>query len=446
MAQFEIGPKNFIAGESSADDVGDRGFSPASYGLNLTKKRGMLHFVSASASMGGSTLVGNIVASAIDPTLFGKDAHHLDDEGNFYSLSGSVFNLKQTASGAGTFGLGTSDLFPFMNEIFATSTTAIYKLPYDMSSLVNWWDGLTSGYRHCIERIEDEMFIANRNVIYYWNGTSSGTAFTLPTDVAVTSLRRHPDGRTLLAFCSENDQNFSHALGGGGYVYYCDPTVRDWTREVKIEAQVEGTKLHGGVVYCTYGKSFGYFDGNGLQFLKRLENSATTYSHSINSIDEILIVRDGTYALAYGDLGAGNVWWRFYKNDVNTQDIQNILSIGSNEVLLTFSDAAGGGRLQLLDLDDIGSSGVFYTNRFFEEESVIKRIELLHDTTASSRFYIYHRDVADTETELWTETTAADTNRTRIDMVLQTDLAQIKLAPQNDDLGFKRIRIKYAAV
>lgn len=445
MPILEIGPKNFITGESQSDFISDKGFSPDSVNLNLTKIRGLLYFNEVGTDRGGATLTGNIIASCPDPAYLGNDVYYLDDEGAFYTLDGGTLTKKQTS--AETFILGTSDLITFQNEIYATSNDVIAKLTNNFAAITeHWWTGLTPNYRHPMETVEGEIFFADKNVIYYWNGTSSGTAFTLPSEVNITSLRKHSDGRTLLAFVGIT-ANFSHTRGGGGKVYFCDPVIRDWTREIEIEAQIEGTRVIGGIIYTTWGNNFGYFNGNGLVFLKKLAVSDTTYSHNINNLEDILLIRDGRNVFAFGNLGAGNIWWKPFRN-VNAQNINNIAYQGDNKFLIAYSDGAGAGKLVEIDYDNAGTTGAFYSNRInFGQTVKIRRIDIFHDTTnttGTTAFDVKHRLLDDTEETIQSISyDSQSVTKTRIHCDIETDVFQLVISPTTDDLGYKIFRIYY---
>ena len=296
MPVIEIGPKRFISGESQSDYISDRGFSPDSINLNLTKKRGVLHFIESPIERGTATLTGNIIGATEDPDLAtNNDALFIDDGGAFYKYSGTTLTKQYTDATAGrNWTLGTTDIIAFQGnagatQYFVSSDVTIAKLDNSFSMVDSgWWaTGLATGYRHPMEVMRDEMFLAHKNVIYFFNGTSSGTAFTLPPDVNVTTLRKAPDGRNLLAFTG-TQQNASHTENGRGKVYYCDVVTRFYEREIPLDAQVEGSRNVGGTIYVTYGKNVGYFTGTGIQFLKKLETSGTTYSQSMNDMDGTL--------------------------------------------------------------------------------------------------------------------------------------------------------------
>lgn len=448
MPIFPIKTQNFLAGESQAENIADKGFSPNSYGINPLNVLGMLYFIPSETDRGGAVLTGNIVASCFDPLLTTNDvARFVDDEGAFYNFDGAT--LTKVYTSAQTFQLGTSDIIPFNGSTgairyYASSQTSIVQLSDSFAILDNgWWSGLQSGHRHPLEVVEGEMFIGDQNTIWYWNGASSGIAFTLPSEVSVTSLRKHPDGKTLLAFCGEQ-QNFSHTRNGGGKVYFCDPVIRDWTKEVKLETQVEGSILIGGVVYVTYGKNLGYFDGGGLRFLKALQNSATTYSQCLKNFEDKLMFRDGRYVYLYGDFGGGKMFVKVFRT-TNTQSVNNVMYAGGNALLAAYSDGAGGGLLKEVDLDSSGVNGVWESNPIdFGEEVKIKRIDLLHSSSdATTRVQYSSVDIAGTANLIEDISYAGATNKTRINCDITTDIFKLKINPLAGTFGFKSIRIYY---
>jgi hypothetical protein len=214
--------------------------------------------------------------------------------------------------------------------------------------------------------------------------------------------------------------------------------------------QVEGSRLVGGIIYVTYGPNIGYFNGNGITFLKKMGTSTATYSQNMTNMENLLLVRDGLNVLAFGDLGAGNTWWKLYKNTANTNHINNIAYQGDNKLLVAYKGATdGSGMLSQVDYDNAGISGAFYTNRIsFGREVLIRRITLWHDVSASAgttRFSVLHRNLDGTETEIRDVNYVNQSiSKTIINTdPIVTDTFQLKISPSNDDTGFKRIRIYY---
>jgi hypothetical protein len=454
MQTLDIGAKNFIAGESLTDSISDRGFSPASSYLNLTKDKGVLYFMEGVTDIGGATLTGNIVAATYDKNYLGNDGYFVDDEGAFYTLSGTTFTKRQSTTSSAPV-LGTTELIQFLGATYCSTGTQIMQLNgTDLTGAFDpgWWEtGITANYRHPMERVEGTLYIGNVNLISTWDGTTSTLAgITLPTDANVTSLRKHPDGRTLLAFCGLS-ADYSHTRGLNGRIYLIDTVNKTWTREIDINTQVEGSRVSNGVVYVTYGQNIGYFNGNGISFLKRLTTSTTTYSHNIINFEDKLLIRDGLEVLCYGDLGAGNVWWKMFHQVTNAQSINCILYKGDNVLLVAFSNGSGAGLLKQVDYDNAGTNGYFYSNRYtFGSEVRIRRIDILHDVSNSAgttNFTVYSRDIENTESTVQDVTyTNQSVSTTRINCDIRTNMFQLKITLLQDDIGFKLIRIFYEPI
>jgi len=454
---IQIDSKQIILGESTDELIADRGFSPQSYGLNLTKKKGELYFSPTATDIAGATLTGAPITRALDRTLAGPDCYFGDNEGAFYTLANDgTFTKKQTIA-ADSFARGTSDLIQYYTDpssvyVFATGLTTIIR--FNGSTLdsgaptTDFWTGLSSGVRHPMEVVEGSLYIGDYNEIHVTNGITTTEAYvTLPPDVNITSLRKHPDGKNLIAFCGRG-QNYNHTRNSQGRIYIVDLSIKSWVSEIDIEAQVEGSKTVGGVVYVTYGTKLGYFNGNGLTPLKTL-SSATTYSHEMDSIEDILVVRDGRYILQYGNLGAGNVFWRSYRTPV-AQDITCVAYRGDNKLIAGYADGANGGVLQQTDYDNSGSGaqGNFFSNVYnLDSEVEIRRLRLIHDITSGATIYTeYYDHETATYKPISTFSAMSNTAVSRENVNIKTDLFQFTLSMGGDDIGFKVIRFDYGNI
>ena len=452
MEVIPLGSKDFIRGESSAENVADGGFSPKSYNLNLTRIRGVLDFAPTMTDRGGATLTGNVVASCPDLSNSGNDAYFVDLGGAIYGLaSNDSFSLLRTISGY-TPVLGTTEISPFWisgaststSSVFVTTQTTIHM--YGGTNLTadngpEFWTNLSSGVRHPLEQVGDTLYVGDFNYIHAIGTTSTTEAYvTLPPNVNITSLRKHPDGEHLIAFCGLG-QNASHTRNTQGRIYIINLVLKQWIREIDTAFQVEGSRTVGGVVYVTYGKNFGYFDGNGIQLLKRLANSATTYSHNIGNMEDVVVVRDGQHVRAFGDLGAGKVWWRCAKTNLDTDDdINNIIYRGDNKLLICYRDTSTNPFIKELDYDNTGSTGIFYSNRFpFSTESMIKKIEVLHKKAVGS-YTLSDNDTEDTAIALSELiTTAASDAKTVREVNYRTDIFQYRQGQGPGEIKLIRI-------
>lgn len=451
MNLLTIDAKQFKLGESQSRHEGDRGFSPESYGLNLEYDKGVLYGMGAATDIGGATLVDKVVARAKDKNSLGNDQYFLDASGNFYTLDGATFTKRQT-DGSNTYQLGTSDMVQFQGNTYATSTDDVAKLTgSDLTALdATWWSTtlgnstLQTSVRHPLEVVEDHLYIGDKNNIHAYDGSvDTVNAITLPTGVNVISLRKHTDGRTLLAFCGLTI-NYSHSLGLAGVVYYIDTVTWEFIREVPLESQVEGTINHEGAIMCTWGKNFGYFDGSGLQWLRDLE-SETTYSHNLESKEDTLLVRDDDAIIAWGDLGKGKVFWNLYQTG---DSIDVIAYLGSGKVAFGYLSSSTE-YLKYVDTDEVGVYGSFFSDPITLPGRVwVRRVEVDHDvsTTGVEQMNLYYKaDDGSTETlgTISYGTTESGIRRARIDCNVLASIFAIGMIWSNGYLGVKKFTIYY---
>jgi WD40 repeat protein len=298
-----------------------------------------------------------------------------------------------------------------------------------------------------MEIVEDTLYIADQNKIHIWDGTTATQdAMQLPTYVNITSLRKHPDGRHLIAFCGTG-ANYSHTRGTQGRVYIIDTVTLEWIREINVETQVEGSRLKGGVVYVTYGAKVGYFNGEGITYLKTLSVSTLTYSHNIAVAEDILLVRDGRGIRAYGDLGSGgNVWWQLSYNIENTNEVTNVSYLGNGKIAFAYTGTAGTYRLYEIDTNETGQTGRLWSNQLqFPNKAWIRRIEIEHTPTAASgtnTFIINYRNADGTITALHTaSTTDLSVTRTRVDVNIPTSIGQIGVQGSVGAIGYRQVRL-----
>ena len=452
MAQVKVlNWSDFTIGESESDWMPDRGFSPDSYGMNLTKRRGSLYFAEADTNIASPS--GQIVAAERDTAYLGNEAYYITDEGSFcaYSQPTATFFPSRVEGNGYEYSLGFTDLISFKSNYYFTSKTTVGQFTNNLGTITpDWWSGLDSTELHPLEVVETRMYFADGNVIYYWDGTTSGTAFTLPTDVHVTTLRKHKDGQTLLAFTSDT-QNPNHTESSTGKVYYCDPEQTKFTREVTLSSQVDGTRQHAGVVYCTYGDNFGYFDGSGLQRIAKQGTNTVTYSQQMDNWEDVLLWADGVNVRALGDLGRGTAMWNVFRQDTSSNPITAISVFDVNELLVGFS-----GNQNELDLSASGQSGRFYSNRIrFGQRVEISRIEIIHDETNASgttSFDVHWRDEsgninagnADRSGQIESISyTNQSVVETRIDTSFKTSVFQLAIVPTSTDVGIQEVRIYY---
>lgn len=445
--------KNFTLGESKSARIADRGFSPESYGVNFYAEQGTMYFAGGDTDL-STNLEDNPICFATDPDYLGQDAYVVGDAGKFYTLDGTTLTKRQTDSGR-TYQIGASDAVKFLGDLYVTSKTDIAKLTGSTLSSIDatWWSAtrahgvLQSSYRHPLEVVEDTLYIGDKNELHTWDGTTSvDAALTLPYYINIISLRKHPDGRHLIAFCGVT-ANYSHVRNGGGKIYIIDTVNLEWVREIDIESQIEGSRNVGGVVYVTYGDKLGYFNGDGIAWVRDLAAGSVTYSHQMSNAEDTLLIRDGQDVLAYGDLGQGKVWWRPYRTQAASGTVFTALGYkGADTILTGYQNGSAVSKLYSVELNTAGLGGVFYSNHYqLGSHVAIRRIEIDHTLTPASGTHAMFLQVKDMSGTVLYSGTISYTNdpkqTSRVDLDAFAYDVQIQIYPTNGSMGFRQIRI-----
>jgi hypothetical protein len=389
MQTLTIGPADWVRGVSTSDKHNDGGFSPLMKGHNLELYQGGLLLPQPARSDLSSGVNSSIIAFTADPSFLGNDGYALDDTGRFYTINGSTVTVRQTDT-TRTFVSGTSYLKTYKGSLYVTSTTNIGKL--DASNITTydptWWtvtigsSALQSTYRHPLEVIEDTLYIGDQNYIHTWNGVAGVyQAMSLPNSYNITNMIAHTDGRHLLVFMAET-VNYSHTRRARAKLFVVDTVNLEFEREIDIDAQVEGSINVGGVIYVTSGENLGYFNGDGITFLRKLGTNPT-YSHNMANKDGVLLVREGNAVLAYGNLGGkGNVFWYPYQT-THASTLSAIYYYGSGKILTS----SAGQKLDLVDFAGFGGAAEWDSNFYaFPGKVWIRkvRIETEYLTSGSS--------------------------------------------------------------
>ncbi len=469
METLTIDANNFILGASLNKWTGNAGYSPQTKGINPLREPGVLYAQAPFTDI--SNLEGNVVASIADPNFAGNDAYILDDEGKFYTLNAGALTKRQTDS-TRSFVAGTSDMIFFDTRVFATSTTNIAMATgADLGTIdQTWWTvtrghgSLNGNFRHPLEVVEDTMYIADANLIHTWDGTTSvPSALILPNIWNITCLKKHPNGRDLIAFCAET-ANYSHTRGSRAVAFIINTVTLEFTQEISIGQQVEGARVVGGIVYVTYGQNLGYFTDSGIEFLRKLEISLVggqlAYKHHLGDMDGHLLVVEGKNILAFGDLGGGKVFWYPIANTTDygtNQNLDSILFIGAGKLVFGSQTSGGTEKLYQCDLTATANDAVgknlskFYSNPItFPSKVWIRRIEIQHTALASTHEqYLYLEDVAENQTLVKVTTFAAAGAQvtTRADCNFYGDFIRFNMSYVLGNLatlpGFKKAIIYY---
>ena len=460
-----IDSANFLQGESINKYTSDAGYSSQSKGVNLFKEKGVLNF--QGSNMDYKLLDGQMIAAIQDPNFLSNYAYLLTDNGSLYTVDASLTSagvtLRQTDATVGhNYTFGTSDMVWFRGALYATcDVDVMYVTGANLTTADKTWWVTTKGktalqpfYRHPIEVVEDRMYFADGQYINTWDGTTAVEHdITIPPNYNITAMHKHPNGRDLIAFASENT-NFSNTVQSRGATFIINTITGEYIQQTTVDDQVEGAKLVGGILYVSYGAKIGYFTDTGIVYLRDLDieypisGDDLGYKHNLGNMEGHLLIAENTSILAMGDLGAGKVWWHPTISPTGDK-INGVFYVGSKMLLYSTPDGFGGDNLYFQNLGSTSTSGIyptFYTNKYdLPKKAWVRRIEIEHETIGvSSSFQVSGIDKNGGTTTLgFGSYSAGNTDFTRIDCNYYTGMVQLGIRCFDKNLGIKKITIYY---
>lgn len=388
--QLIIDASDFVKGMSSGNDVSDGGFSNSTTAVNLIANPGVM-YPPATVTDKSTNLVGDIIASCEDPKATPDTrlfvSSDVDQDGRFY-LCNSVGTL--TAVGAeyatANFVAGKTDMIPYRGEVYVTTATTIVRWERATDTFdggdnfpFSFTDNLAP---HPALVYENNAYFGDGNLLYYIPSSASlGDAptviLTLSDSQVIVALGI--DNSTGLMMISTVDQlNASGTVNSKARILLYDGNSAKVARVVIVDEMVNAFYNNGGTTFVTYGTNFGYWNGSGVNFLRKLknvtlDNTQLAYKHHITNIGRTLYVVDGAQVLAYGEVIPGRkVFYYAQTNNVSAAKYDCITSIGNNLLILAFTSA----KSYTFDVNSTTTDGfgtTFVTNKYLFPRPIFLR-------------------------------------------------------------------------
>lgn len=346
MPTITIDKTMFKAGFASSNEESNGGLSPDDKGFNYYKGDGSILYPMPDKTVTDDVLEDQIIAGNYDKSGIGADSIFVGEDGYFYNLVGATLTEQQHET-VNDYSEGTTNIIFFKDNVFCTAKEDIVKLNSSLTIIDHdWWTNTQSHsalgalVRHPMVVIEGSLYIADGNKIHLWDGSASQEAWmSLPSDVNITAMCKHPDGRHLVVFTSDSI-NYSHTTQAYGKVYIIDTVTAEFIQEVEIEEQVEGCWVQGGTVFVTYGKTFGFFDGNGLTPIRPLilnTSSPTALYTAIGAIfRDTIIMPESNSVFAYGNIYNSDKIPFYPYESSGSEDIVFTMPTGSNSICVVY--------------------------------------------------------------------------------------------------------------
>ena len=455
--QIELDAKDFIRGMSSSDDIADGGFSPKTNRVNLIAKKGVLHSP-ATITDKSANLEGNIIASAGDANVLGNQKYFVTTTGKFFTWKSSTLTLRQTDA-SGSYLNGTTSAVQFQLQLFATTSNDVVLLAgSDLDTIDATWWTVTKGktdlqisQRHPLLVFEKKMWIGDKSNLHSWDGiTVSENVLALSDEQSIVSLGIEPGTGYMLIGITEGT-NYSNTEPQIAKILVWDGFSSKPLRSIIVDDAVNSFYSVGGILFITYGTKLGYWNGNGISFLRTFENvvrwgGSLIYHNKIAKIDNTLYIADGKRILAYGEIVAGRKV--FYPAYYAGTDIDLLADIGNGKLGIGYATA----KFDTLDVESIATiTGTdFYSNKINFPRPVIIRSAFVEyassvaDGSTPIRLYIYDEKQNSTEFSSFENTTgSAEYSRESLNLDVKVRTMQIYALLQNVNPGIRRIVISY---
>lgn len=390
--QIQISGTQIIQGIATSDFLNDGGMGTESYNLSLISQPGVVRAMPISVpTKSGNAISGGIVASCESPEV-GATSHNfrwfLDGGGSNLFTCDDTSYVDQTSANYTGFSAPNSDMEAWNGDattsyIYASSSTDVYEVRVSTTTgnytsvATTWWStlhggGLTTGLPHPLQVFEGSLWIGDGpNLWSATNRTTEGTNLTFNSNERIQALAIDP-GTGLLMIGVRTVAGNNDTVSSKSYVYLHDGFSAKARRKIPVDGRLLCFRNVGGQVFVMMDNFVGAWNGNGVTFMRRLYNSTRSASNlpfkaRVTSFQNTLLVADGQYVLAYGDIGNGKkVWWPFYKHTATINALFFIGNVNDGSVvplspLIAVNDGITLSYIRPMDTTTV-ATGVFYTN------------------------------------------------------------------------------------
>jgi hypothetical protein len=470
---ISISDEQFVLGMGTADNTHDGGFSPSSYGFNLTVSPGLfqstknsstiqsgltgINFISGCEYDGGSTYTHAYLAQTVS-TYF----YYILNQTSGYAFTGGTWSINDTSGN--TYLEGVSDMISFLNYIYTTTLNGDITLINPPTTFTpNWWTttksqgALITGVPHPLHVYNNRLYIGNGYMLASWDGTTIiNPQLTLASDKTITAIGTDPSTRNMIIAGT----TYSGVPSGQGYV-----TPGNWIglydgtnptqvigNVIPVEEKIITFKSLGGQLYAFSKRNMYLWTGAGLKFIINL--SATSFTkdttveplkHRVATSENALYVVNGNNLLCYKEVLNGGQ--KVFSNILNqSANLQLISSLGAGCIGFI---AFGADTFNYFDTTKSATSNtgvaLFQSNVFnFPRPARIRGIDIsTSGSIGTGNIVVSLVDDTGTSTTVSTITSALDKHWRDTTFNIQTTSVVIKAMINNSPIKINRIVIYY---
>jgi len=465
--QLVVDASDLLRGMSSGTDISDGGFSTDTEGLNLITEPGVAHAPAASVDAdGNTTLNGEIVVHITDNDVAvgGDSAALVSDTGRFYTFDGTNLSAALQTDAVQSYSTAYSQGIVAFGEHYVTSKSHICRWDEDAAVFTAQFFAFTnSNIPHPAITYQDNAYFGDGNLLKQMTGAGVAptTILTLPalTDT-IRALGVDPGtGRMLISTTGGGlTPNEAQTIPTRNLLQWYDGNSNKVSKYVDIGDPILSFRSVGSTVFVGWGKSLGFINGSGVQFLRNLKNvtyalEELPYQNKITSIGNTLYIADGDQVLAYGEVLPGQkIFYYCLQNKVNSNAFRAIFPMGNvggsdtRKIGLSMDSTT----LRTVDLTHVGSVDkfLFRTNYFhFPRPIHIRNIYLeffgVLTNTANLTLTITNQDRNNNTVSIPNSATSVRTIRLTRGFHTKYEAFRLQIEDSTNNAGLKRIIFYY---
>ena len=237
---------------------------------------------------------------------------------------------------------------------------------------------------------DEKIYIGNNHSLASWDdSTATDAVLTLSEDAIISLGKDTASGDMLIG--TNSSFNAAGSRKQISKIFVWDGFSPVPNREIIVEDRVTSFYNLNGITYVFYGTNLGYWNGQGITHLRRLniayDSDNLIYSGKVTDLDGTLYIADGENVLAYGPIvqGGKKVFYYPFLPEAG-KTIRGIVSVGVKTdrpyIAVYWGDSSGAQTLKVFNPYDnvAGSSSKFYTNKtYLPSNARINRVELIKE-------------------------------------------------------------------
>lgn len=410
--QLQLGAEQLISGMSSSDYATDGALGNGSFALNPFVTPGIIRAMN-DVNDTNTNIVDNFIATSEDATGNLNARLAVGDAANYYTISTSNTATKVfTGTDTSNYVFGRTDIDIQSNNAgagyaFVTHGTDIAMWNGSTTVTESWWTTVAyyTGTTHppALRAVPHPLLNYNTNL---WVADGSQLHNIIPdaaiiatpsvcVNLNVLSLELFStmyalgiDPATGLMLISYQDvSNQGDTISSQCYIGLYDGYSTGLRRKIPVDDLVTAFHNVGGTVYVTYGNKIGFFNGNGITFLRRLMNvvdGSTTllYKHRVANVSNVLLIADGQTIVGYGEPVGGKTktWFNVGTTFGDTDKATAIFPLGNNKFgVSNFATFASIFNFRTYDMNSVTGEGftVAFNNIYFPRPIFVRRMRVI---------------------------------------------------------------------